>query len=214
MEREINLDILSNKIIIQHISKPIDVGENGYSCALFKDKQNSDFDENDEYELSLGVFDFDEESRIKCTQENIETMVKNIITFMETKLKAKKINYHVKLEGNPIVTLNTEAINIILINLIENAVDAFPAASEDNLIQISIFSTEDSLQFLIEDNGVGIVEEGLPYIFDPFYTTKEEGHGTGLGLYLVYNEVKKYNGDISVESQLGIGTKFFISIHF
>ena len=54
----------------------------------------------------------------KCTQENIETMVKNIITFMETKLKAKKINYHVKLEGNPIVTLNTEAINIILINLI------------------------------------------------------------------------------------------------
>ncbi len=150
----------------------------------------------------------------KCTQENIETMVKNIITFMETKLKAKKINYHVKLEGNPIVTLNTEAINIILINLIENAVDAFPAAIEDNLIQISIFSTEDSLQFLIEDNGVGIVEEGLPYIFDPFYTTKEEGHGTGLGLYLVYNEVKKYNGDISVESQLGIGTKFFISIHF
>ena len=67
MEREINLDILSNKIIIQHISKPIDVGENGYSCALFKDKLNSDFDENDEYELSLGVFDFDEESRIKGT---------------------------------------------------------------------------------------------------------------------------------------------------
>ena len=67
LEREINLDILSNKIIIQHISKPIDVGENGYSCALFKDKQNSDFDENDEYELSLGVFDFDEESRIKGT---------------------------------------------------------------------------------------------------------------------------------------------------
>ena len=67
MEREINLDILSNKIIIQHISKPIDVGENGYSCALFKDKQNIDFDENDEYELSLGVFDFNEESRIKGT---------------------------------------------------------------------------------------------------------------------------------------------------
>lgn len=42
LEREINLDILSNKIIIQHISKPIDVGENGYSCALFKDKQNSE----------------------------------------------------------------------------------------------------------------------------------------------------------------------------
>ncbi|MDU1912235.1 transporter substrate-binding domain-containing protein [Fusobacterium sp.] len=149
----------------------------------------------------------------KCIQENIETMVSNIMTFMETKLKAKKINYHISLKGNPVVTLNTEAVNIILINLIENAIDAFSVDKEDNLIQISISSTENSLDFLIEDNGVGILEEGLPYIFDPFYTTKE-GHGTGLGLYLVYNEIKKYNGDISVESQYGIGTKFFISIHF
>ena len=150
----------------------------------------------------------------KCTQENIETIVSNIMTLMETKLKAKKIKYHVNLEGNPIVTLNTEAVNIILINLIENAIDAFSITKDDNLIQISISSAEDYLHFLIEDNGVGISEEGLPYIFDPFYTTKGEGHGTGLGLYLVYNEVKKYNGDISVESQYGMGTKFFISIHF
>ena len=150
----------------------------------------------------------------KCTQENIETIVSNIMTLMETKLKAKKIKYHVNLEGNLMVTLNAEAVNIILINLIENAIDAFSITKDDNLIQISISSAEDSLHFLIEDNGVGISEEGLPYIFDPFYTTKGEGYGTGLGLYLVYNEVKKYNGDISVESQYGIGTKFFISIHF
>jgi len=150
----------------------------------------------------------------KCTQENIETLVSNIMTLMETKLKAKKIQYHVNLEGNPMITLNIEAVNIILINLIENAIDAFSVTRDENLIQISISSVEDSLHFLIEDNGVGILEEGLPYIFDPFYTTKGEGHGTGLGLYLVYNEVKKYNGDISVESQYGIGTKFFISIHF
>ena len=52
------------------------------------------------------------------------------------------------------------------------------------------------------------------HIFEPFYTTKEEGCGTGLGLYLVYNEIKKYNGDISVESEYGKGTKFFVSIHF
>lgn len=149
----------------------------------------------------------------KCIQENIETMVSNIMTFMEIKLRTKKINYHVSLKGNPIVTLNTEAVNIILTNLIENAIDAFPTNKKDNLIQISISSTENSLDFIIEDNGVGILEEKLPYIFDPFYTTKE-GYGTGLGLYLVYNEIKKYNGNISVESHYGIGTKFFISIHF
>ena len=83
----------------------------------------------------------------------------------------------------------------------------------NNLIKISVSSTSNLLNLLIEDNGIGIPEEEIDYIFDPFYTTKEE-HGTGLGLYLVYNEVKKYNGDISVESKYGIGTKFLVAIKF
>lgn len=150
----------------------------------------------------------------KCSQENIETMVNDIMTFMETKLKAKNIKYKIKLEGNPIVNLNVEAINIILINLIENAIDAFSIEKDNNEIQILISIKEKSIYFIIEDNGNGILEEKIMHIFEPFYTTKEEGYGTGLGLYLVYNEIKKYNGDISVESEYGKGTKFFISIHF
>lgn len=150
----------------------------------------------------------------KYSQENIETLIENIVTFMETKLKTKNIRYKVNLKGNTIVTLNTEAINIILINLIENSIDAFSADKENNFIEISICSTESSLSLSVEDNAAGISKENLSYIFDPFYTTKEEGYGTGLGLYLVYNEVKKYNGDISVESQPKIGTKFFITLYF
>lgn len=150
----------------------------------------------------------------KCSQENIETMVNDIMTFMETKLKAKNIKYKIKLEGNPIVNLNVEAINIILINLIENAIDAFSIEKDNNEIQILISIKEKSIYFIIEDNGNGILEEKIMHIFEPFYTTKEEGCGTGLGLYLVYNEIKKYNGDISVESEYGKGTKFFVSIHF
>lgn len=149
----------------------------------------------------------------KYSQENIETMVNNIITFMETKLKAKKISCEVKVKGNLIVNLNVEAINIILINLIENAIDAFIEIKNENKIQISISTKENSIYFIINDNGIGILEEKIIHIFEPFYTTKEE-YGTGLGLYLVYNEVKKYNGDISVESEYGKGTKFFVSIHF
>lgn len=150
----------------------------------------------------------------KCSQENIETMVNDIMTFMETKLKAKNIKYKIKLEGNPIVNLNVEAINIILINLIENAIDAFSIEKDNNEIQILISIKEKSIYFIIEDNGIGILEEKIMHIFEPFYTTKEEGYGTGLGLYLVYNEIKKYNGDISVESEYGKGTKFFVSIYF
>lgn len=157
---------------------------------------------------------FSRVSSDKYSQENIETMVNNIITFMETKLKAKKINWKINVSGNLIANLNIEAINIILINLIENAIDAFTEAKDENKIQIDVSIKQNSIYFTIEDNGIGILEDRIIHIFEPFYTTKEEGYGTGLGLYLVYNEVKKYNGDISVESKYGKGTKFFVSIHF
>lgn len=150
----------------------------------------------------------------KYSQENIENIIKNIMTLMETKLKAKNIKYDFILKGSSIITLNIEAINIILINLIENAIDAFLDSETENFIQIIVSTFNNSLQLSIEDNGIGISENEIDYIFDPFYTTKDERQGTGLGLYLVYNEVKKYNGDINVKSKVGVGTKFLISVKF
>lgn len=150
----------------------------------------------------------------KCSQENIEILVENIMTFMETKLKNKNINCQIKLEGNKVVLLNVEAFNIILINLLENSIDALSLKKEEKNIKIYICTLENILNIIFEDNGIGIPEEKISHIFEPFYTTKEEGYGTGLGLYLVYNEVKKYNGDILVESELKKGTKFSISLYF
>ena len=156
---------------------------------------------------------FSKVSSDKYSNENIETIIKNILTLMKTRLKAKNIKCDFILTGKSTITLNIETINIILINLIENAIDAFSNEKDNNLIKISIFSNSNFINLSIEDNGIGIPEEQIDYIFDPFYTTKDE-HGTGLGLYLVYNEVKKYNGNISIKSEYGVGTKFLISINF
>ena len=60
----------------------------------------------------------------------------------------------------------------------------------------------------IEDNGKGIPPDVLPKIFDPFFTTKDVGKGTGLGLSIVYRIVKEHGGRITVDSAVGIGTKF------
>lgn len=156
---------------------------------------------------------FSKVSSDKYSNENIETIIKNILTLMKTRLKAKNIKCDFILTGKSTITLNIETINIILINLIENSIDAFSNEKDNNLIKISIFSNSNFINLSIEDNGIGIPEEQIDYIFDPFYTTKDE-HGTGLGLYLVYNEVKKYNGNISIKSEYGVGTKFLISINF
>ncbi|MBN2693291.1 hypothetical protein JXR93_01390 [bacterium] len=64
----------------------------------------------------------------------------------------------------------------------------------------------------IQDSGIGISENSLDSIFNPYFTTKKEGEGTGLGLSMVYNIVKQHNGFIKVDSQLGIGTIFDVFI--
>ncbi len=68
----------------------------------------------------------------------------------------------------------------------------------------------DYIKFTVTDNGAGIDSLTLPMIFDPFFSTKEVGKGTGLGLSVTYGVIKKYNGNISVESQKGEGTTFTI----
>ena len=94
---------------------------------------------------------------------------------------------------------------MILINLISNATDAM---SENGSLTIRVIRYQESFEIDVEDTGCGIEEDILQDIFNPFFTTKGNKKGNGLGLYIVYNEVNKLNGTIEVESKVGEGTKF------
>jgi PAS domain S-box-containing protein len=119
----------------------------------------------------------------------------------------------------PVVNADRSQIHQVLLNLCVNARDAmpsggsitfkvdilaklhvqerFPAADQDSYIVVSVI-----------DTGTGMNEETRRRIFDPFYTTKEQGKGTGLGLAVVYGVVQSHHGFIDVESELGRGTTF------
>jgi signal transduction histidine kinase len=74
------------------------------------------------------------------------------------------------------------------------------------------YATADSIQIHVIDQGHGIAEHDLPFIFDPFFSTKDSNSSLGLGLSAVYGIVQQHSGTIQVESQLGVGTTFTITL--
>ena len=98
-----------------------------------------------------------------------------------------------------------------LVNLLLNA---FQAAGDKAIITLrgTLDTEKHQVRLEVEDNGPGIPSEIITSIFDPYFTTKDVGQGSGLGLAITHEIVTKHGGKISVESEMGKGTRFRISI--
>jgi signal transduction histidine kinase len=97
----------------------------------------------------------------------------------------------------------------VLINLLQNAADVIGPGGR---IHIDARRENNGTRISVADNGPGISPEDLPRIFDPFFSTKAVGKGTGLGLFIVHEIIGQHGGTISVDSQPGQGTRFSIHI--
>jgi two-component system, NtrC family, sensor kinase len=100
-------------------------------------------------------------------------------------------------------------INQVFMNLLVNAAQAI---EKQGTIRVRTCIRGESVEVRISDTGQGIPEQNLSKIFDPFYTTKAVGEGTGLGLSMVYGIIKKHSGEIVVESKVGQGTCFILRL--
>jgi two-component system NtrC family sensor kinase len=107
--------------------------------------------------------------------------------------------------------LDKSRIQQAFLNLISNSIHAMQGQAGGRLT-IRGRAKPEADEFILEvaDTGTGIPPEQLTYIFDPFFTTKDVGHGTGLGLSVTYGIVERHGGRISVQSELGKGTRFEI----
>jgi two-component system, NtrC family, sensor kinase len=108
----------------------------------------------------------------------------------------------------PLIKARPEEIQQIFTNLLTNAVQAMEGKGE---LRISTEGENGNVHAIIKDTGPGIPQEFLSKIYDPFFTTKEQGKGTGLGLNIVHQLVVKYGGKIDVSSQKGKGTTFSLT---
>ena len=133
-------------------------------------------------------------------------MQKNCLNMKWRKRIKLRIN---KVETLPKISIDRRAMKQVVINIIKNSIEA---VDEGGFIDIFIDTMEGYMRISIKDNGYGIDESELENIFNPFYTTKK--NGTGLGLSTVYKTIKKHNGKIKINSELGNGTEFIILLPY
>jgi two-component system, sensor histidine kinase and response regulator len=125
---------------------------------------------------------------------------------------SSKINYNLDIDDHEEFLNDEFRIRIIINNLLSNAIKYQEAEEPNKTISISVKVLNGLATIIIEDNGIGIEEQYINNIYNMFYRATRENSGSGIGLYIVNEAVKKIDGEISVFSTLGVGTKFIISI--
>jgi C4-dicarboxylate-specific signal transduction histidine kinase len=143
----------------------------------------------------------------KIVEVKTEEMLKEIKTLLNSEIADNKINYKTKVEPNSMVIMaDKELIEQVLINLIKNAFQAFDEQT-NRIVEVSATLSDKSRPIItVKDNGNGIDEEAIEKIFIPFFTTKKSG--SGIGLSLSRQIMRKHQGTLSVKSKLDEGTEF------
>lgn len=134
---------------------------------------------------------------------NLRELIDSIIYLERKELEGRNIEIEINCSSSLVVSTKPESMNHILLNLISNSKDAMPDGGK---ITITCLAEQSVLYMYFADNGTGMEEEIAEQVFNPFFTTKKKG--TGLGLYILYNEVVKIGGTVKVESFPGKGTVF------
>jgi signal transduction histidine kinase len=118
----------------------------------------------------------------------------------------------VQLELDPVlppVAGSSQELMQVILNLVLNAVEAMPSGGD---LVITTSATAERVAIAVQDNGVGIPPENLSQIFEPFFTMRVSGAGTGLGLYISKNIVEMHQGSITVQSEPQQGARFTVTL--
>ena len=154
------------------------------------------------------ILGFYRPSQARPQQVNICAAVRETLMLAEKRLEEDRVVVKVILPENlPPVAMPSDQLSQIFLNLILNAAAAMPGGG--HLEICAGWQPQSRLVWVsFKDNGIGILPEAIPHIFEPFYTTRPEGNG--LGLSICYSMVLRYNGRIEVESEPVVGSTFTV----
>jgi len=157
----------------------------------------------------LLAFSHEEKKMVRC---NIREVLDRTVSIMELRTRDKRVDIAVAFaEEIPQLTCDPGKIQQVFMNLIQNAIEAMPEGGE---IRITGRHESEPNTIVIEvrDSGIGIPASHLPHVFEPFYSSKDQGQSVGIGLFVVYGVIEQHNGTIKVDSREGEGTVFTITL--
>jgi len=156
------------------------------------------------------LLEFSRESGAELERLDVNELLSRTLQLMQKYLQNNGVRVTTELGPIPTCLANMNAMRQIFLNLITNAVQAMPEGG-DLAVRTALVG-ENRIRLDVRDTGVGIPREHLQDIFNPFYTTKAPGQGTGLGLSVVHSILQRFQGDIQVTSEVGGGTTFTIEL--
>jgi iron only hydrogenase large subunit-like protein/nitrogen-specific signal transduction histidine kinase len=159
-----------------------------------------------------GLLNFARKNQVSLSETDVVKFTRHSLDSVIIPEKVKS-SFSSSLE-NPVARLDIDQMMQVLTNLEKNAIEAMP---DGGSLKVGIEGDENEIRFTVADTGTGIAKENMDKLFTPFFTTKEMGKGTGLGLALIYGIVKMHKGKIHVDSnddpaQGSTGTTFTITI--
>ncbi len=163
-------------------------------------------------QLVQDLLTFSRIGKIEKESMDVHSMIDSSLSLIRAQSKVRDVSLEKGFAPElPKILANANQLQQVIVNLCSNAMDAMPRGGTLTVkTRQKKSGGQEGVEIEIQDTGTGIPEEIRSRIFEPFFTTKEAGKGTGLGLSLVYEIIQKHGGQISVESDMGKGTRFLI----
>jgi two-component system NtrC family sensor kinase len=141
---------------------------------------------------------------------DLNQIIEEGLYFLESRCAKEGIRVDRQIDENlPEVTADPAQMTQVLVNIIVNAIQAMP---EGGQLTIQTKASDKYISLIVEDTGIGMSKNEMKKIFLPFYTTKDVGKGTGLGLAVVHGIVTSHGGNIKVDSRVNEGSRFIIKL--
>jgi len=159
-------------------------------------------------EIVRNLLDFSRTEKAGFSALAPDVVVQSTLNLLKNQLLVSGLSMRVDVPHDlELISGTLRHLQQVFLNLLQNAIAATP---QGGAIEVSGQDAGEFVRITVRDTGSGIDKETLPHIFEPFYTTKEVGKGTGLGLAVTYSIIKRHSGRIEVESEPGKGTAFHV----